>query len=749
MTLGERLRKYLPDGVEQKVIAMNWISRMQSAGMKTLSPATAPSRLSELLADDAQGVRAFFRDPRRANALFDELAVPEADRVELRRLAEPILAGAPQPRLVVDLSDLGNNRTTMDAAFVGARDALFGEDGMFPVALVLTDAQYDLLPRSFDRFKDKMQVERVADPAAGANAAVRLAGSRTCVVSHRPLVELARWWAVDVENGALLLEPKDGLARIRATGSIGVPAVAHPLAAPPALAGAKATLNVPASGVARRRLVAELADEGSAVAKKDVAWRSAAARALGVQATSTKRERIEAEISAIVATLGIEVTTGSAEEWDARVARAARRPTEPFALRVGDSIRVLNPAASIAPAGRLEVTHVACAEPHIVTLERALSDYTEDDLLDDPILGRLVFRLAGNDTQALKLLFHARAVLVYGGRVKPKAPRAAKDPLAVLQHILACDVPQAQLRIRVSEPPSTFGSGLCNVELAPFAYPDGRIYYDQLQQARLLYGVPPVGDVLFTRGSRLKAVIPTTGKESDGGYYGGYYSWDEAGSPPVLVDPRADASRWLDDVEASAFFGATDGGRGWSPKRHLPEPKAGHQWRTVNEPSDLWLNADTILGLAWLALRDALPAPRWIRLPDGSILLQVGGGLAARVVARRFGPKESAVRGAVRCAIAREGSIHDPKWHFCDLTAPVTTHVAKTDDYNTRISVLMPSIWIAGCGFAADISFVPAPMLPGRAASETTLATAAAGAVAAAHNEALQERLREMWDYDD
>lgn len=175
MTLGERLRSYLPDGVEQKVVAMNWIARIEKAGMKGLKPTTAPSRLSELFADDPQGVRSFFRDPHRANALFDELAVPEAERVELRALAEPILADSPQPRLVVDVSDLGADRAKMDAAFAGIREASFRDDGVFPVALVLTHSQYDLLPRSFDSFKERMQLERVADADAGAAAAVEVA----------------------------------------------------------------------------------------------------------------------------------------------------------------------------------------------------------------------------------------------------------------------------------------------------------------------------------------------------------------------------------------------------------------------------------------------------------------------------------------------------------------------------------------------------------------------------------------------
>lgn len=753
MTLGERLRKYLPDGVEQKVIAMNWIERVEKAGMKPLSASTAPSRLSELLADEPQGVRAFFRDPRRANALFDELGVPEAERAELRGLAEPTLAGAPQPRLVVDVSDLGNDRATMDAVFVGVRDALFGDEGLFPVALVLTDAQYDLLPRSFDRFKDRMHVERVADASAGADAVVRLAGESTCVVSRRPLVELVRWWACDVEKGSLRLEPPDGLARVRAAGCVGVPLVSHPLdaSAHPTPAKSVAASTVPAEGVARRRLVSELADEDSAVSKKEPAWRAAAAEELGVRATSTARERIEAEVATVIATLGMEVRSGKAADWDALVARAARRPTEPVAMRIGDTIRALNPPAAVTAARRLEVVRVTCAEPHLVTLENAVAGLTEDDLLDDPLLGGLIHRLAAKDGQALKLLLHARAVLIYGGRVRPKAAKPARDPLGVLRHILDLDVPKAQLRVRVDAPSRKFGSKPCSVDIKPFVYPDGRMYYDAAKASRLLHGAPPIGDILLSRGSTLQAVIPTTGREGDEGHYGDPYSWGDAGEPSALVDPGADAGAWLDDVEASPFFSGTAGEGRWSPDRHLPEPNAPHQWVTIGEPADLWTNADTNLALSWLALRDALPSPRWIRLPDGAVLLQVGGGLAARVAARRYGASDSPARGAVRCTVAlvETGRFNALAWRLGDLAAPVTTHVADTGGYHTRISVLMPSIWIAGRGYAVDVNFLPAPMLPGGSPSEATLATAAVAAVAAADTAAREDDLQAMWDDDD
>jgi hypothetical protein len=490
----------------------------------------------------------------------------------------------------------------------------------------------------------------------------------------------------------------------------------------------------------------DLADEESSAAQKSRAWRAAAAEALGVQATSTEQERTEAEIDAIVATLGMEVTSGKAAEWEDCVARAARRPTEPCAMRVGDTIRVLNPPSTVVSHGRLEVTRVACAEPHLVTLERALAKCTEDDLLDDPLLGGLIQRLARKDEQALKLLFHARAVLVYGGRVRPAQAKPVKDPLGVLRTLLANDVPSAQVRVRVEAAPVRFGPKECSVALTPFVFPDGRMYYEATKGSLLLWGVPPVGDVLFSRGTNLRVVVPGTEYQRHG-----TSDYKTFPPPPALVDPTADASQWLDDVEASALFGASNRAKGWSPNRHLPEPSKDHAWQTLPEPADLWLQADTHLALAWLALREALPAPRWIRLPDGSILLQVGGGLAARISVRRFGKAKSPIRGAVRCTVSARynGGRGVWDWNWGDLATPITTHVADTYHYHTRVSVLLPSVWITGCGHAMDVSFLPAPMLPGRAEPEVVQAAAAAGAVAAADTAARNEEEQRMWDDDD
>lgn len=727
MNLSARLRKYLPADVDQKEVATSWIGRMQELGGEGLALSTVTSRLSELLSDSPQGVRTFFRDPNRAKALFEVLSVPQEEWAGLRALAEPLLAGSPQPRLVVDVSDLGADRALMDQVYGRIREALLGDGGIFPVALVLTEEQFDLLPRSFDRFQEELILERVIDPSAGAAAAIRLARDPGCLVSERPLVELRRWWAMSLRRKQLQFEPLDGLAQLRELGLLPVPEVHHALA-PIVGEGRQVVVKVPAGGVERRRFILDLADESSEVSKKEPAWRFAAAEALGVQATSTERERIEAALAALAATLSVPVEVGTLEQWDAMVARAARRPTPPLAMRVGDILYALNPEDPIGSAERLRVKRVTCEEPPLLTLERAVSEKTEDDLLDDRHLDGLIQQLAGGDERRLKLLMHARAVLVFGQRLRLKAPTVVKDPIDALRQLLSGDVPEALLRVRVEGEPIRFGSEDCHVNLRPCIVDDQPRISCSGPGSTLINLAPPSGDLLWGRTSKLKGVAPHSVR-----YSRRSSDWNE---DDPLVSPVASVADWLDDVDASAFIG----GRRAAPRRnvrlHLPEPYGDPQHIEVPTPGDVWLNADLQLGLTWLALREALRQPRFLKLHNGILLLQIGGGLAARVQSYWRGDGEAPVRAALRSKVyirspydSHSGQ-ESSAWSFERLTSAVTTHVAQTGSDITHISVMMPSIWLSGKGFAADITFVAAPMLAGSPLGNETLLAAAAGSAA-------------------
>lgn len=629
-------------------------------------------------------------------------------------LGEQQMTGGPSPRLVVDLSDLQPDRATMDAAYAGVREHLFGTDGLFPLALVITEAQYDLLPRSFDDLKDRLRIERVATEDAGRETVERIAGHDTPVAAARTLVELARWWAMSVEGGKLVFEPVDGLIRLRSEGRLPTPAVPHPLEAGRlgvTQGAVRGTSTL--SGVRRRRLIDALAREDAA--KEPPQLRFDQASQLGVLATSTAAERTKEAIDALSARL-LPLTVGVATpaQWDALLARAARRPVDATAVRVGDIVHVLNPTGELTPDPRMEIHRVACAEPAITRLRAALATWTEDDYLEDPLLGALVYRLAGEDEQQRQLLFHARAAIVLGGELRPAEPELAPKPLVALRRLLAGDPPEALLRVSVEGSPAAYGAVGRVVNLKPFVYPGARFSYTAVKGVPLLSQVPPTGDVLWPRSEYLHGVIPAgSGDRAPGPRF--EHPW--RGLPPVILAPGAGADDWLDDVEASPWLGAEREAafRRWNAAVHLASPNTTWTSAIVPRPGELWEDADTELALAWWSLQEALRAPRSIRLPDGAILLQVGGGLAARIAIRAHGAAKAPVRGALRCTVTMTGGgWNNPVvWDLDALTQPVTTHLAHSREGSTRLGVLLPELWVAGRGWAADVRFLPAPLLGG------------------------------------
>lgn len=736
MSLGNRLRAYLTDGIEQKVIAMGWIERMKEAGEKPLSPATVTSRLSELLADDPQGVRTFFRDPKRSAALFEVLGVPDGDQEELRRLAEPVLEGSVVPRLVVDVSDLPDDQGAMDVAFAGIRERIL-QDGLFPMAIVLTETQFERLPRSYDAYGERLHVEKVPASALGGAAALRLAGAAGPIASRRPLVDLSRWWAIGVENGKFAVEPPNGLEQLRATGRISLPDVEFPLAPNKD----DEVVPVPVDGPARRRLMRALAEEADPVNLKPIAWRRGAAKALGVTASSTAQERAEEAISAIAASLGLPLAPVAEEEreawdemddpermnaWEGLVMRAARRPTGPVARRIGDTVFLLNPVQEVQARPHLTIVRVSCEEPALVTLERAIAAMSEDDLLDDPRLGRLVDRLAAGDEKRLHLLLHARAVLVYGGRVRPAADPRVADPVGALTALFEDAPPKALLRMRVMDRAAEpFGSRFCSVRLPPLISPDGPTSFDDDQSAWLLNLSPQVGDVLIGRESSIWMARALSGWEDQ--YQG------EPGRPKVLVNPKADADSWLDDVEAQDSAS-------WNSSRHLPDVVRQLDWGQLALPQGLWRDADTELALSWLAIREALAVGPRIGLPDGGVLAAIGGGLAIRAIVRPFGNPQDVTRGALVWTVhlLEDRTKRAMRWQVAShaLCDAIATHRAA----GYGVGPLLPSLWVAGNGVAATIEFVSAPMLPGRGAQADAARVGAITVALAAEIEADERR---------
>lgn len=172
-------------------------------------------------------------------------------------------SGEPPPRLVIDLtrwSEVTTAKQLFDAVRVKIVDSL----PVQPAVLLLTDALYDLLPRSFDAAKWlRVEVIEVVD----AEARVReLTDGGALLASPVCQVDPERWLAIDYRaaDQALILEPADGLARFARAGALSLPAVEHDLASWVA-DGAAASFDLAAlDPIQQRRLMVRLRDESEA-----------------------------------------------------------------------------------------------------------------------------------------------------------------------------------------------------------------------------------------------------------------------------------------------------------------------------------------------------------------------------------------------------------------------------------------------------------------------------------------------------
>lgn len=466
MTLGEQLRQYLDKiGMKQQALGAQFSEEWQRRHdrKEQWSTDTLTSRISECLKDKTSGLRFFFKDRAKAVLLLELLAVPEDEREALLKLGEQALLGSgePPPRLVVDIDSLLRGARSLRAGFDALWQLVPALREVGPLALVLTAAQHNELPRSFDGLGG-LRVETLADGEEPWARVCKLAGEDALVMSGRRFDPISRWLAGALEGSALRVEPAEWLEQFKAQGRLSAPgAVAHDLAA---LLGDAAlpSVRVPDDPREIRRRLLALADEAQAQGKP--AARLALARALGGQATSTAQERqeaeqaerarqLEAELSALAQRLGQAPRRASAEELRLTLEQAARRPVEQTVLRVGDRIHVINPAAAPREIvhSLLALHEVPCRTPAIRRLMSIVDHYTQDEVDDDPTLMRAVERLdpSGNDRAEL---LYARACLLWSKglvQAQPAPPVAESEWLVGLRSLVQGAPPQARLRVEV------------------------------------------------------------------------------------------------------------------------------------------------------------------------------------------------------------------------------------------------------------------------------------------------------------
>ncbi|EPX60716.1 hypothetical protein D187_001365 [Cystobacter fuscus DSM 2262] len=767
-------------GLKQTAVAARWLERWKEQGNNgpTWSDTTIDSHLSRALNDSQQGIRFFFQDRSRGALLLEVLQAPPGDHEEVFKLADSALRqeGAPA-RVVIDATGWAASVRNADTLFAELKRLLVTE-GPHPIDLILLEEQYDRLPRSFDSFEKekKLRLVQVKTPEQGWEAAQARAEEQGVLLSARRFPVFERWLAADFDGQALRIEPKQGLEQLRTRGALpSLEPVTHDLTEVVPTGEEHGSGLKTYSACEQHRWMRVLrSEEASARSGADARTRQGLARYLDITATSTEQERLDAKVRALQQELpgSVKIQAVSAEELKSQQDRAHRRQLAPTVLQVGSVVHLLNvpDGARLAQSRPWVSVHDIVPDPTALSLLLAEVDrWSEFDFLRDPYLDHLISRLDPEEKQRTAFL-HARAGLLLTPALKPQtvAPEAHWRPL--LEELLSGDPPAAQLRVHLSN---------AVLDERDDEHDDERDYeikrtYFLLMQSRMehlkqipvtpLRHVPPFGDTLIDRTDN--PLIGTGGTSSRALFVSSQYS-----RPSVLVANTASRARdsefWLDAYEASeshsteAFSSRYDDRYN---RRYLP-PLQHWQTTPLHIAPEYWEMADRELALAWLALRMALLNPRAIRLPDGAVLLQLGGSFFAELRVTRLA--QSAMSSQVQACLFLDTNIQafkrttqpegylmtDEAFRISDL---VTTHtVTGGYDFGAR---LPKWIHILGERTCADIRFrgsalfseaTPSPLHPAAVARIDQEKKQAAQALAAAKASADAEDRAAADDDDD
>lgn len=636
-SLTELLREHLPSDTLQKSIAMDWIASVRKPGRRDPAGSYVESRLSRCISADPAAVRYFFGDRERAIALLDAMKVTGQARETILAAADAVLnaKGEAPARLIVDLTPWFDVQTAKQL-FEQLRTLVVEPALLRPALLLLTPSLYDALPRSFDAAK-WLRVEEV-DQAEAASRVAELTGDGVLLVSAAPNAHPERWVAAeyDEHTGALTLDPADGLSRFAHDGRLSFPEITHDLAAH--ISDDGQTFDVTAlSPIARRRAMVGLRDRSLAEQiAADPQRRLAMARALGITATATERDRVESELRAIAMTLGLaSPETRSKPELEDLLARARRRLQSETIVRVEDEIHIVNPTPTHAAIAhpRIRTYTIDSPEPQIKLLREAIADWTIGDFETDPTLAAVMERLDPERRDVLAML-HARAWLFASQRVTPRPARLIEDWRAALAGAFTRPVPPALVRLRTEPAPPYYGKLELHA-LRPVGYVTAELSGIEQATAESLRYVahPPALQGLPI--DRRSAFHLLTHREP---------SWPHSnGTRLVLPDPsqRSEMNdseldqRWLDAYDA--FLARTPFYKGIAKTISVEPPSRPLSWTT----------ADELLATSWLALQSAVDHGPAVRSSDGAVLLSLGGGLAAKVDVRETATDVGSLRAMV------------------------------------------------------------------------------------------------------
>ncbi len=748
MTLGERLKGFV-EGKKREAIAADWHARWEKAGSNRVAKTTAVSQLSRCLNDKREGVEFFFGDAKRAQHLFDALEVPGAGRDELLAMAAEALRADPmRPRIVLYAAEWSmprSHRPFEDDAASIAREAdeemfkeikrvFLADASLLPMAIVLTEDQYERVPRSFDDLGDQLQLVAVSRSDAW-NEVERLAQAASIVVSNRPLADWRRWLFAHRRHREFEFVPTDGLDRLRRGQPLFPDSVGHDLAE---IVANEVQPAVPADDpVVQHRFRAGLGTEDG-VAKLQAEFyghtqwgperRLAWARALGAPATSTKDEREHWQRSFVRFT--VERHGGTWELGDrpnrlsSRLLAAYHRPTANVGIAVAEEFHVLNPTPPLADAlrGRTDVkVHVIPARaPAMSRLLSALAEQTVDERSADPFLEKTINNLSSANLERA-IYRHAAANLIVSGALPKATTKFVPEWSEILSRTLSRNPPAARLRVSMASGAFAHLPGTGSAASFSFlARPEDATF----NEASPL--VPPIAPVVISRGDRLAGVTLRPLE------YG-------QGSDVLLTTEKsrgADAALWLALLEGSSALGgfrekewkSSTSARGVDQRAEMDVPLLPFRWssresKLLTFSDGDFDRADRDLALVWMALRRAMAKREVVALPSGGALISMGGALVAEVQPlSRAKDAPSEVGGSIELAYTE---LWNPKW---DQLA--TIEGAETRGYSTastRAGPLVPlEVVIEAEGLAAHIRFHASSLLGGVPLNSLTASAAAA-----------------------
>jgi hypothetical protein len=699
--LGETLKQYLPAKGDQKAKAYEWIEKAAPHKSDPPEPATVISHLSRCLNDNVVGVRFFFSEEASAKSLLDVLGIPDAERPALLELADEILATgqARPPKLVIDLTAWPCTGDAATALFDGVKASfLLGGTPLpvLPILLIVTEGQYDRLPRSFDDYGDDLRTERA--PAEGEVQLSERAGRSALVVSRRRFSPIERWVAVEWRGGVFETYPIDAVKTFAAKGHLDRPLVVEHVLAPPSAAPTKVQ-PLPTDPIQVRKLAFALADPEQAERLGPAPIRHAWAAELGVVATSTARERLELELAAAQEALGLPVSIAASDELQRLLRKAARRPVAPIALRVGDEIHAINPPegteALVSHHPRVSISRFSPPTPMLSQILDDLRDapWSYDDMLDDPFLDRYLTKWEERGPDA-SIARHAIATLALAGAfTATRVPRPVDDWRAALAAILNSDPPAASVLVTSSAKlAESHRLARRSDDSVWFMAPQRRVI-DADESVSFRARAPLVSIVSHDK------IVAVKRKSSNG--------WRSLHGADMVLNPASagDLDLWLTLVDGSPACGGT-----LDRAMNTEGSIVSLPWEAGVDLEIDWRAFDRRLAIHWLALRRAVRHGDAVRLADGTVVVHMASSLVAEVAIRHHTPRVAGnhLVGAFRRIVSETDSRHDRSKLVLEDEPKM---IERTGGGGTSGYQVPPGIYLAGAGFAADIRFIAAPIL--------------------------------------